>query len=302
MNKIFIVPYGGLGNQLFQCVAALALGNSSKVIVLSDWGFARKNEYGQNEIESFDWTNIIDFSSHPKVIGFVRRSLNLLLRLGVEGNERVLRTLEILLSPFFSIVLKERVSVRVNRGIGFSEMHFRGSCLLIGYFQCTDYLNLVRNQVESIYPRTISDKGNSLLDSIRSKRTIVIHVRRGDYIGEKFGNLGDDYYLQAISQTNQDSYDETWIFSDDIEHVKNMMFPKQLRNPKFIDDKDLKSSEILEIMRNGNSYIIANSSFSWWAAELRYDREAKVICPVPWFREIPSPEHIIESDWHGISW
>jgi len=51
------------------------------------------------------------------------------------------------------------------------------------------------------------------------------------------------------------------------------------------------------VMRHGKDYVIANSSFSWWAATLRFDRSARVIAPQPWFLGQEEPKDLIFSNW-----
>jgi hypothetical protein len=58
----------------------------------------------------------------------------------------------------------------------------------------------------------------------------------------------------------------------------------------------------MEVMRFGGGFIVANSTFSWWAAQLRYKRFAQVVCPSPWFKFTESPENIVDKEWISLSW
>jgi hypothetical protein len=53
-------------------------------------------------------------------------------------------------------------------------------------------------------------------------------------------------------------------------------------------------------MRNMKGYVIGNSTFSWWAARLKYDHSAVVVAPVPWFKSMNDPEGLIPGDWITI--
>lgn len=302
MAEIFLVPYGGLGNQFFQIAAALSLSQGSKVTVLSDWGYARKDQKNQLEINSYEWGEQVDYATSPKVGLFTKRILNLLLRLGVERKILILRLFELLLSPYFSLLLMRCVRIRVNHGLGFSDMKINKNTLLIGYFQCSEHFFNVKDKMKEICPRNISAKTESLLSEIMAKETLVVHIRRGDYVNEPFGILEDSFYNSAIQRIKPNHYRQIWIFSDDILAAKKMSFFSSLDSIRFVDDKNLSSAEILEVMRYGSSFVIANSSFSWWAAQLRYKADAEVVCPSPWFKFVESPKGIVLSDWHIVQW
>ena len=56
----------------------------------------------------------------------------------------------------------------------------------------------------------------------------------------------------------------------------------------------------LALFRYGAGYVIANSSFSWWAAWSRHDRTAKVIHPKPWFVGLDTPLNLTPPDWESL--
>jgi hypothetical protein len=108
---------------------------------------------------------------------------------------------------------------------------------------------------------------------------IAIHVRRGDYV-----NLPNhhpvqtrEYYQKAVEEVGIDN--KFLIFSDDLEGCKDMF--------DFIPTKYFYSTEVdwsdLYMMSICKDNIIANSSFSWWAAYLNANPNKKVIAPSKWF-------------------
>jgi hypothetical protein len=302
MPSVFLVPYGGLGNQLFQYTAALSLHKNSPVTILSQWGFAKRNVDNDLELQSFVVNHRVSFSENPKIGALSKRLLNLLLRLGAENRSWTLTYLEWVLSPYFSYILKEWARIQVNRGLGLSNIRTNGSVLLIGYFQSSNYLINVKSDVLKIRPVKMTKEAEKLVREIQEKRTLVIHIRRGDYLNQPFGILQNSYYSEALKKIGIENFDEFWIFSDDITQASQLSVFKGMQNVRFVSDRQLSSAEVLEIMRHGSGFIIANSSFSWWAAQLRSKPEARVICPSPWFKEIDSPKGIIDSDWTHVQW
>ncbi|WP_421504945.1 alpha-1,2-fucosyltransferase [Erwinia rhapontici] len=114
-----------------------------------------------------------------------------------------------------------------------------------------------------------------------------IHIRRGDYCTPEalavHGIVGEDYYNKAIEYFDNEmifdvySNDVTWvkenIKSDNIRVIENGQF-------RYPDIQDLYS---MSKYKNG---IIANSTFSFWAALIRSDQLNKeIICPEIWFAD-----------------
>ena len=59
--------------------------------------------------------------------------------------------------------------------------------------------------------------------------------------------------------------------------------------------------EDLYLMSACDNNIIANSSFSWWAAWLNKNENKKIIAPSNWFGPgAPSSQDIIPEDWITI--
>lgn len=303
MKTVFLVPYGGLGNQLFQLAAALSVSNGGSVNVLRYWGFARENSNHELEIQSFRWGERINYLYSPKLGNKSKRLLNLLLRLGAENKKRkFLVLLEFLASTYFSRRLWSLVKVQVNRGLGFSDIRGNGSKLILGYFQSDIYVKRVVTEMQETRLVRISSAAQILMEDIKGKKVLIVHVRRGDYLDQPFGVLDNEYYEKAMNEFKKDVFDEIWVFSDDVVSAKQLLALKGLPHTKYLEGSGLSSAEIMEIMRHGSGFIIANSSFSWWSAQLKYHPEAKVVCPSPWFKYIDSPEEILDKEWVPIQW
>lgn len=108
---------------------------------------------------------------------------------------------------------------------------------------------------------------------------IAIHVRRGDYVNNPFyvDLTETDYYLTACGQFPENS--KFLIFSDDINWCKEN-FDEQ----SFDFSEGKTEEEDLKLMASCKGIIMANSSFSWWAAYLG-DPNKKVIYPKKWFAD-----------------
>ena len=128
---------------------------------------------------------------------------------------------------------------------------------------------------------------DSTLSIINNSESVSIHIRRGDYVTNKeavdlLGCLPLSYYDNAIKliekRTNEPRY---FIFSDDIEWVKLNM---QIENSSIIETNN--ELHDLALMAHCKHNIIANSSFSWWAAWLNSNNNKTVIAPKNWFTDV----------------
>mgnify|MGYP003342821508 FL=1 len=96
-------------------------------------------------------------------------------------------------------------------------------------------------------------------------------------------------------------FDDIWVFSDEINLVrKEIPFKENKYRVKWFGNLELTDYETLELMRYGSGYIIANSTFSWWAAYLAYNKSAPVIAPNKWFQQGEDPNELCPPDWIKI--
>lgn len=137
------------------------------------------------------------------------------------------------------------------------------------YFQNPAWFNGYESDIRSLF-------GQGIPETIDM---VSIHVRRGDYINNSFYvNLCQtDYYDRAIALFPHDKF---LIFSDDIEWCKAHFTGKQF---EFSEGKT--EVEDMNLMAACKHNIIANSSFSWWAAWLNFNLDKKVIVPLDWYSD-----------------
>jgi len=118
----------------------------------------------------------------------------------------------------------------------------------------------------------------------------AIHVRMGDYGGDYHPICRIDYYEKAM-QGVPGAY---MIFSDDIKKAKEMFAPFVSSHDYFYDGNTFESFREMKMCRN---HIIANSTFSWWAAWLA---GGKVVAPSTWFG--PAASNLETGDIYPENW
>lgn len=115
--------------------------------------------------------------------------------------------------------------------------------------------------------------------------SVSIHIRRTDYAQhENLNMLPLSYYYKAINYFQQQTKKMMlYIFSDDVAWVcENFLLDI---DHVFVSDNYTKHNiEDFYLMQQCKYHIIANSTFSWWAAWLCNHQDKKVIAPLKWFK------------------
>ena len=104
----------------------------------------------------------------------------------------------------------------------------------------------------------------------------AIHIRGGDSIqlATTFGVLGAKYYSEALSLVPKDI--PIVLVTDDVGHAMGILDSVKV-NPRLIVSSDRYSPiQSLEILSSASFVIAANSSFSWWGAELSNKNVTKI--------------------------
>lgn len=153
----------------------------------------------------------------------------------------------------------------------------------------------------------VSERTHGLIAAAQSMVTLAVHVRRGDYVYDEkmrsfHGVCGSDYYARAASYVSSIvNIDQYFVFSDEIEWAKsNLRFDR----PSLFMNEDGTLSDIEEfaIMCSCRHFIIANSTFSWWAARLAAAPDKVVVAPRKWFSKPRASEAgLFPPEWHRMS-
>lgn len=149
--------------------------------------------------------------------------------------------------------------------------------------------------------RNIGCQNLSLVSKMEQANTVAVHVRRGDYlkpgVTSIYGGIcSEDYYRKSIDKILDQVKDPMFIFfSDDTQYVKETFL---LDNMTIVDWNTGESSIFdMYLMSKCKYMILANSTFSYWAARLNTNAEL-IICPNRWTNS--NPPDIILDKWMKI--
>jgi hypothetical protein len=158
-----------------------------------------------------------------------------------------------------------------------------------GYFQnlppILDAVAKISSDLLSAFAKVREDIERAF--HIKPEKTAFIHVRRGDYVtAEKDGhwNLGEDYYapaLQALRYRNP-KLRRVLVISDDPVWCEQQPW---LAGCEIIREKDELISLFIMSLCHGGA-VLANSTFSWWGAILGAGLQpVPTLYPRRWFRD-----------------
>lgn len=173
----------------------------------------------------------------------------------------------------------------------------RGDIYLAGFWESRKYFEEIADLIRA--DLTVVDsaagKNAAVAEQIAATSSVGVHVRRGD----QGGVLPTEYY-EAAARTIGESIDDPtyFVFSNDPAWVKaNLHFEPETT---YVDHNDGSTDyEDLRLLRRCDHQIVANSTFSWWAAWLNENPEKLVYYPrgrVTWGPE----DDFVPPDWVPI--
>ena len=281
--KLAIVKLrGGLGNQMFQYAAALyfAHTNSIKYLLTDNSLFLiNKKTFTKRNFE----LDIFNLNIHS-LCNF---------------NTYLLRVFYF----FFKKIKVLNIVNNTNFFINSNSLIY----LLDDYFQNESFFNSNTQLINDAYSFEHIIKNLDKINLINytkiiNTNAISIHIRRGDYLNldnmNYHGVCNIEYYKKAVNFIEKKFTNITYfIFSDDIEWVKNNFTFINTNNINYIDNNINLSYIDMFLMSKCKHNIIANSTFSWWSAWLNTNINKIIIAPSNWFVTNSTINTIIPSHW-----
>ncbi len=308
-SNILVSLAGGLGNQLFQLAAGIAVSNGRTVQLEGDIAYPRRNYLDQPEIQSFELPSDITVRPRMDPSWLINKTINLFLRMSASSInfEKIpgYRLLKLIGTVLTSLFFREFRELQASTELGDSDIKSRNhNSYLVGLFQSARWVQSpeVEKVMKSLRVIEPSDELSVLKRASLKEMPLVVHVRLGDYLAEvDFGIPSTEYYKEAITiALASEKYKSIWLFSNDLQGAKEHI-PKDLAVPiRLVGDIGKSSAESLEAMRFGVGYVIANSTFSWWGAFLSYSDYASVYYPDPWFKSTHAPRNLFPKHWIPI--
>ncbi|CAN2231116.1 alpha-1,2-fucosyltransferase [Candidatus Planktophila dulcis] len=310
-KPLIVFLTGGLGNQLFQLANALTLDSNREIYLEWILGNPRCDNQGLPDLFSLKLPKRVHLMPATSYSKFASKTAGYVLRSGIapktwEKISFIEKATRLLGGSVLSIYFRRLIKIERGTGIGYSALDVKPRCsFIIGYFQSyrfTKDSNVFRD-LKDIALRLKNLEVEKFTEIAQTEEPIVVHFRFGDYkLESSFGIPNANYYRVALTQILvENPNSKIWVFSDE-EMEARKVFPSEfMGRARWFTDIKLSSAETLEIMRLGKSYVIANSTFSWWGAILSKTENPSVICPDVWFRFEDEPLDLIPPSWKRVS-
>jgi hypothetical protein len=278
-DAVVVHVQGGLGNQLFQVAAARTIARGRPMWL--DLRYFRRAGSRPYVLPRLD----LDQQHLP------RRLEPMLPRIGVGGWRRIWPT------PFHQ-VREGSADIADVPGRAWLFGYWHDAALVDGS------LAEIRAGVASSLGQ-LSPRGTDVLERLRQPGTAALHVRRGDYLSnpaatEVFVVQDMTYYETAKKRLQDNGFSNFCVFSDDPGWARSAM----TADDTWVVPEPAAGDNGLEdfvLMSNAKGFVMANSSYSWWAASLSPARPTDVVMPARWFRDPASyPRALVRPGWSVV--
>lgn len=272
---------GGLGNQMFQYAAGLALAKRQRTVLKLDVGwYTFRADHQRHDRYGMDcFACPIHWATGPEVRAVCNRSAKLTTKIlrRIRGD-----------GPFGWGVYHKAKSL-----VPYDEFYqLPDNTYLEGNWQSEGFFAGVEEDLRRhfVFRYPLASSAADVAGRIRQDPfAVAMHIRRGDYVNGRLNPecraLETDYYREALAEIRRRVRAPTvYLFSDEVEAVSKE-WSGDGRVVPIVPGPDWMDFDELQLMGLCKYDIISNSTFSWWAAWLNPHAEKVVIAPDPWFAD-----------------
>ena len=271
MSRIIVRLKGGLGNQLFSYAAArrMALKNNSELVIDCMSGFIKDTHYNRRyELQHFNIK-----------CRFARSSEML------EPFSRIRLRLARLFQQMIQFDKRSFINQSTNHfDPKILSIQTKKTIFLEGYFQSEKYFKdieeIIRSDLE-IRSFTNTPYTKHILNKYKLTTPVIVHVRFFNPGSDQNNNLSHNYYQRAITKMNLMVKDAHYfVFSDNPLNARKII-ASCTNNFTVVSHKNGNDNTLSDfvMMKSGHHFIIANSTFSWWAAWLATNPQKIIMAP-----------------------
>jgi hypothetical protein len=259
-NKLVCRIKGGLGNQMFIYASGkyLAKLNNAQLIMDNITGFKYDTAYKRTFRLNVFELNIEYANYFEMFLPFDKLFRNI-----------------------YKLFFKKKfiVEKNLNYDMNFINIKFKGKCWVDGYWQNENYFIDISDEIKEDFKvkNIFKLQGIKYINKILHSESVAVHFRNYSSNSLDCKNLDNNYYDKAFFYINSKVLNPHFFIFADNPSEKQLQYIEQINNATIIET----NSEIadMHLMSNCKYLIIANSSFSWWAAWLASYPNKIVIAP-----------------------
>lgn len=172
--------------------------------------------------------------------------------------------------------------------------------ILNGFWQNINYIEPCIQDLRKSFQFNLPDNYEEckVISLVESANSISVHIRRGDYLKKEFSDFNAIDYLTYIKNAiafikERVENPKIFVFSDDINWCKENFSDEFY----YVENKHMSAYFDMFLMSKCKHNIIANSTFSWWAAMLNANENKIVVGPKYW-----TANGILSKSFCPLSW
>ncbi len=276
----------GLANRMFQYAFALSLREKGLDVCIDEYSFKPRFDFENTSLSSV-FTNIALPRSNANCFSLVLHQ-NFLSKLWKRVSEYM---------PDNRYI--ERWSLDY-----FFDIHKKASsnCIFVGYWISYKYFKPIDELVKGAFTFKPFDsyQNKELAKELMLENSVGVHFRKNvDYLKNLPNTCSSSYYYQAIDYIKQRiSNPKFYFFSDNWKWVEENIKGVEFTPVNWNSPSGASSYCDMQLMSLCKHNIIANSTYSWWAAYLNVNKNKIVVCPKDWFGNMVNDIYtIIPESW-----
>lgn len=151
-----------------------------------------------------------------------------------------------------------------------------------GHFATWDWADLALNIPG--FSLSLSIKTSAKVDELKqyAREYVGVHVRLGDYLNhpDLYPLPSEAYFLDSIADLSIEDVRGFWIYTDDEINFKRLYPELDQSAVRVLTQKNISDLETFFLMTHHANLVIANSTYSSWAAFFAgINKETKIVCP-----------------------
>jgi hypothetical protein len=272
-NRAIVNLSGGLGNQLFQYAYACWLKHSFNIKPKLNLSRIDKN----HSASSIDLRTLIETDSELEFIS--------------SNQPRLLLHAANHIDDFLEI----NVRVRLRNFIQPRSLRFRE------YYQSFRFYNQLKLSFSLKEPVNPSIFFLDAISKVSNRNSCTMHIRLGDLLKSDFPTiLSREYYLEVLKSPSLKDVQQIIIVTDSPELIKSFLGNDFFPNFEVCVPRTSSPIESFHLLKQSANLIVANSTFSLWAAKLGYSPTKQIFYPSLFGSQHLSSSMDLPLEWTSI--